>query len=49
MPLKFLGAAKVSSKNMITIPKDVRDKLKVKPGEHLLFYQKDGEVVVRTG
>lgn len=46
--MKFLGAAKISSKNMVTIPKEARAKLKVKSGEHLLFYYKD-EVIVKRG
>lgn len=34
--------AKVTSKGQITIPKEVRDKLGVFPGEELCFEEKDG-------
>jgi AbrB family looped-hinge helix DNA binding protein len=47
--VKFLGSAKISSKNMITIPKDARKKLKIEPGGHVLFYLKDDEVVIKKG
>lgn len=47
--MKFLGSAKISSKNMITIPKDAREELKIKTGGHVLFYLKDDEVVIKKG
>ena len=45
--MKFLGAGKVSSKHMTTIPKNVREKLNLKVGEYLLFYERDGEIIIR--
>ncbi len=47
--MKFLGAGKVSSKHMITIPKNVREKLNLRAGEYLLFYERDGEIIIRKG
>ncbi|RMF91767.1 MAG: hypothetical protein D6733_00260 [Methanobacteriota archaeon] len=47
--LKFLGSAKISSKNMITIPKAAREKLRLKAGEFALFYERDDEIIVRKG
>jgi len=38
--------ARVTSKGQITIPKKVRERLGVHPGEHLGFEEKDGLLVV---
>ena len=38
--------ARVTSKGQITIPKKVRERLGVRPGEHLGFEEKDGLLVV---
>ena len=38
--------AKVTSKGQITIPKKVREKLGVQPGEAVGFEEKDGALVV---
>jgi antitoxin PrlF len=35
-------AAKVTSKGQITIPKQVRDKLGIQPGEWISFVEKNG-------
>lgn len=47
--MKFLGSAKVSTKNMVTIPKDAREKIKAKAGGYVLFYLKDDEVIIKKG
>ncbi|MEW5745984.1 MAG: AbrB/MazE/SpoVT family DNA-binding domain-containing protein [Nitrospirota bacterium] len=39
--------AKVTSKGQITIPKRVREKLGVHPGEDVGFEEKDGVVVIK--
>ena len=39
--------AKVTSKGQITIPKKVRDKLGVQPGEEVGFEEKDGAVLIK--
>lgn len=36
----------VSSKNQIVIPREVREKLGVKPGDKLIVVVHDGEVIV---
>jgi AbrB family looped-hinge helix DNA binding protein len=40
--------ARVSSKNQIVLPREVRDELGVKSGDELLFIIRDGEIVVRS-
>ncbi len=40
-------AAKVASKGQVTIPKKVREKLGVQPGETIGFEEKDGVFIVR--
>ncbi len=39
--------AKVTSKGQITIPKSVRDRMGVHPGENVGFEEKDGLLVIR--
>ncbi len=34
---------------MITVPKDAREKLKLKVGEYVLFYEQDDEIIVKRG
>jgi len=44
-----MGVAKVTSKNQITIPADVRDAFGVEPGDELVFFRKlDGGLGVRV-
>jgi antitoxin PrlF len=38
---------KVSSKGQILIPREVRKKLKLKGGEKLLVFTKDGDILLR--
>jgi antitoxin PrlF len=38
--------AKVTSKGQVTIPKEVREKLGVRPGEAVGFEEKDGVLVI---
>jgi AbrB family looped-hinge helix DNA binding protein len=40
-------AAKVTSKGQITIPKQVRDKLGLQPGEGIIFVEKNGIFYIR--
>jgi AbrB family looped-hinge helix DNA binding protein len=40
-------AAKVTSKGQITIPKDVRTRLGVRPGDELEFIETDGVFTLR--
>lgn len=38
--------AKITSKGQITIPIDIRRKLGLKPGDKILFYEKDGNICI---
>jgi AbrB family looped-hinge helix DNA binding protein len=49
MPNKTLGAAKLSTKGQVTIPADARKKFNLNIGDLLLFFEKDGELVIRKG
>jgi len=40
--------AKITSKGQITVPREIRRALGVRPGDHLLFEQKGAEVSVRA-
>jgi AbrB family looped-hinge helix DNA binding protein len=40
--------AKVSSKNQIVIPKEIRDALHIKGGDSILFIIWDGEVTLQS-
>jgi AbrB family looped-hinge helix DNA binding protein len=42
------ATARVSSKNQIVLPREVRDELGVKSGDELLFIIRDGEISVRS-
>ena len=45
----MVGVARVTSKNQITIPADVRDAFQVAPGDELVFFLKlDGGLGVRV-
>lgn len=39
--MNIIGLAKVTSQGQVTIPKTVRDKLKLKEGDKVLFIQGD--------
>lgn len=41
--------AKLTSKGQITIPKKVRDKIGISPGEELQFKEKDGVFYIKKG
>ena len=47
MPEVVLATATLSSKNQITLPKRVREKLGLKPNDTIVFIEKDGEIVIR--
>ena len=49
MGAKLIGAADITTNNRITIPKKVMEMLKLKSGDIILFYRKDGSIVVRSG
>lgn len=37
--------AKITSKGQITIPKDIRDKLNLRPGDKVIFIEEDGKII----
>jgi len=39
--------AKVTSKGQVTLPKKVREKLGIHPGEHVGFEEKEGLIYIR--
>jgi hypothetical protein len=47
--MKFLGSTKITGGGSIQIIKDAAKILDVKIGDHVLFYDKDGEIVIRKG
>lgn len=42
-----MATAKVTSKGQITVPKGVRAKLRLAPGDELEFVEEDGRFVIR--
>jgi antitoxin PrlF len=42
-----MTTAKVTSKGQITIPKSVRDRLGLRPGEEIAFQEHDGVMQIR--
>ena len=42
------ATARVSRKNQIVLPKEVREQLGVKAGDNLLFIVREGEIIVRA-
>jgi len=40
---KFMEVAKVTSKGQITIPRDIRDKMKIKRGDKIVFFEDNGK------
>jgi len=43
----MLDIVTVTRKFQVTITKDVREKLKIKEGDKIVFVEKDGEIVIR--
>ena len=44
---EFIGSVKVTSVGQITIPKEVRKRLDLKPGDKLIVYLKEKEIILR--
>ncbi|MHA3790994.1 AbrB/MazE/SpoVT family DNA-binding domain-containing protein [Rhizorhabdus wittichii] len=42
-----MDVSKLTAKNQVTIPADVRQQLGVKSGDHVAFEVEDGKVIVR--
>ncbi len=45
---KVLGASKVTVRYQVTVPEDVRKKLRVKEGDTLVFYEENGKIEITT-
>jgi len=44
--MEVLGVAKVHGGGRIQLPKSVRERLKVKDGDHVYFYVEKGKIVI---
>jgi AbrB family looped-hinge helix DNA binding protein len=42
-----MTSVRVQAKGQVTIPKEIRDKLKVKPGDQVVFVETDAGVMVK--
>ena len=49
MSKKFLGSAKVTSRGQVVIPKEVRERFKIKKGNFILFYKENGKLTIQKG
>jgi AbrB family looped-hinge helix DNA binding protein len=47
--MEILGDSKLTSKFQATVPKRVRDILKLDNGDRLVFARVDGQIVVKKG
>jgi antitoxin PrlF len=45
--LSEIGTSAVSSKGQVTIPKEIRDALELKPGDKVVFIEEENEVRIR--
>lgn len=43
-----MNLAKLSSNGQVTIPIEIRKKLNLKEGDKVLFFERDGEVLIRN-
>lgn len=44
-----IGESKITSRGQVTLPKGVRDKFGLKPGDVLYFLEVDGSIVLKLG
>ena len=42
-----IGISAVSSKGQVTIPKEIREALDLKPGDKVVFIERENEVTIR--
>jgi antitoxin PrlF len=42
------ASARLSTKAQLVIPKSIRDRLGIGPGDRVLFVEREGEVVIRA-
>ena len=48
-PGKLLGQSKLSSKNQVVIPAEVRQLLNLKPGDQIVFIEERGKIILMKG
>ena len=48
-PGKLLGQSRLSSKNQVVIPAEVRQLLNLKPGDQVVFIEEKGKVILAKG
>ena len=46
---KFLGQGNIRDKYEVVLPKEVREYLKIKPGDKILIILEHGQVVLKRG
>jgi len=47
--MKFLGSSKITRQNQVSLPVDVREKLSVGLGDHIIFVEDtDGRIIITT-
>ena len=49
MSEKILGTGKLSIKGQVTVPIDARKKFDLSAGNLIIFFEKNGELVIRKG
>jgi hypothetical protein len=47
--MKFLGSSKITGKGNVRLIKDASDLLDAKEGDHILFYEDDGKIIIKKG
>ncbi len=48
MEWNILGSSKISTRYQVTLPEGVREKLKIKDGEQIIFSEEEGKIVLRN-
>lgn len=49
MPIERIGESKMTSKNQITLPKEVKDVIGAEQGDYVIFYREDGRIFIQAG
>jgi len=45
--MKLVAMSKIFSGGQTQIPKDIRDKLNIKDGDKIVWYEKNGDIIVK--
>ena len=46
---KLLGQSRLSSKNQVVVPQEVREELKLKPGDIICFVKEENRIIIVKG